>query len=667
MAQSNQRLSTLPVKIQEEYLSVTRDGKSHFKRMKWPNDYQVVSTVREVDLTINDTNSGSILFTEALKSGFTSPAGYQGVLTGGTSRFFRNIGNVSSTTTVSALYEHVRGYLYRDFGVSGSLKWNNYLSTTAGLSGLIISKTLSSASHAAVLKGSGASGTHTAIPSITACRIIAMNRSFYKDRIKPGTWRMRINPTNVNLATRRGLDFENDLITDLTSSGMYASITGMAGLTGSLSAGISGSVLTGLTIMIRIKPTKSGPPKQTLFHWRMGDPSQSAINWDSTTNNTLVQQEYRLLNPLSAVVTLPANATVTNGVIIFNNNTFSSTSNASTISGSSSALFKLTNVGGGILRWAASSNFSYLKLKYANMLPVLNPSLYNDGSTPLRHWSDQTAIQMVNQVNASGVNCGAVYNTVFGPAPGGNDGRLRIWEGANGYGTTTSNTECWQAISIPNGSSGLIVSFDLASTGCGGILTAFQTNVQKIKIMIRQCIPGGSASGTLMAASSDSISTFLESHSEGQIGNPGTWLRKSYHCNLIYQSPTWEWGGQYKTKYQTQTPSAWVGFTIDSGTGIDQGTGIGQPPKEYHLANVKIEVVPSTIYGSTNLDSSTATVTAYFDSSVTSYISRGSFVRGSIVFYPRDRNFEKSPNFPITQELRLYDGLSVWGTLPAES
>jgi len=376
---TTQRIATLPVGVQTELDSIA-NGRVHFKKINFPNDFLTISSTLDTDLVINDSTSSNVLFTEALKSGFVSKSGYQGVLTGGTSRYFRNLSNVSSTTTVSSIYEHIRGYVYRDFGASGALSWNHYLATTAGICGLIISKTLSSASHAAAIKnsftGSGAASSFTPVASVSAVRVIAMNRGFFKDRIKPGTWRMKIRPTgNSTLPEQRGLNFNNDLITSTVSSGGWASITGMAGLTGSLSAGISGSMLTGFTIMLRIKPVKGGPPLQTLFGRRSGDASQTALNYISLINNSLVQDQYRNLNPLSAIVDASSNSMYdANGNLTVYNLANNSDQSVSSLTGSTSAIIKLTNSGGGILRWGVLGSDSYLRLKLSQNMPIVNGS-----------------------------------------------------------------------------------------------------------------------------------------------------------------------------------------------------------------------------------------------------------------------------------------------------
>src|SRR3990167_3308174 len=127
----------LPSNVKDELIS-SQNGKSHFKSIQ--NFEKInVSIFDESDKIITqNSNSANIFFAEAIKTGFTVAS-----LTGGTPRSFRNFGSALGTISSSALYEHIRGYVYRDFGLSAHQVWNNYLLTTAGISSLIVSRSIS--------------------------------------------------------------------------------------------------------------------------------------------------------------------------------------------------------------------------------------------------------------------------------------------------------------------------------------------------------------------------------------------------------------------------------------------------------------------------------------------------------------------------------------------
>jgi hypothetical protein len=144
-----------------------------------------------------------------------------------------SMGNLS-TVAISSIYEHVRGYVCRDFSDNADASWNNYLSSTAGQLRLIRRKT----------DGSG----------LTGIRVIMFNRTDYGDRIKPGSFNATVN-TSVS-AYKYGTDLDNSKnypsLTDKTASdsGFWMGMTSNPGLIGSTQNGVSGSVLTGFSIYL---------------------------------------------------------------------------------------------------------------------------------------------------------------------------------------------------------------------------------------------------------------------------------------------------------------------------------------------------------------------------------------------------------------------------------
>lgn len=635
---TTQRIDSLPELVKKEYTATTRDGKSHFKRIKWPTEFQNISTFQNAAQLVNDSNSGNILFTEAIKSGWTTASGPAGVLTGGTSRFFQNFENTSSTTTVSAIYEHIRGYVYRDFGTSAAQEWNNYLATTAGSCGLIISKTLSSASHAAVLKGSatgiGAASAFGPFAAVTAVRAIVMNRGFYKDRIKTGTWRMRIQPTGVDVTGRRGLDFDNDDKTD-SMSGTWASVTGMQGLTGSLlNRGTSGSagwsyvvglnqkVMTGFTIAMRVKFVNAGSNHHTIIHRRTGNPSLSALgnnfNAGAGLNGQVVTQRYSDFQALSAIIgpTQTNVAPTWNGLLFIEayDNGWTQFS-ASSITGGTSATFKITNDGGGQLYWSLTSFNGWSQTdvsSYIRFQPwtawVYNPNFVagvgasgngltgwvrSDGSvfdraTTGTGFSHGASGSWMNRFDALGITN---YMSITDQNDGG--GSITdeyLYKRLSSPTTKQSHNQGTPAYAIENGCDKIIIRFNATVSGGEG-----DSNHEPLQTEII-AIPTSATLDYPTSPSAVAISSYLN----------------------YYASP--------------ESTTA-IGLTCELRNGIDRKfdhkeidlwfkIGHAHAHNKFWAINAfQCEFVPATIYGLGNRNSTTATVTAYFDSSITSSIT----------------------------------------------
>lgn len=335
--------TNLPTLVQTELVS--NDANIfHFKRLE-VSDSSRVSTAYINSVIVNNTspNTGDVWFASAYSNSFTSS-----LLPSNGQFIFNNLltNNVTSSASNTALYNWIRGFLYRSDTYSS---WNMYLS--GATSAYVVSKsTIASPPCLPAIANnpsiSAALGSISAYGAITGVRVIVFNRSLYKNYIQPSSFRMLVNPTYSALIPG-GLLLNNPNATD-SSSGQFASLTGIAGLSGSLSAGVSGgSVLTSFTIAFRLKPFAGGPTTQSLLHRRVADTSSSALDWTAAspgTNNRIVMRPYYELNPLSAVAT----------------KTIGLGSSYTTSSASLTALITLVNKGGGILNWNASANNSLI-------------------------------------------------------------------------------------------------------------------------------------------------------------------------------------------------------------------------------------------------------------------------------------------------------------------
>ncbi len=320
MAIQQDKNNILPEEIKNE-INEINSGKIKLFRIN-QNSINSISYVREKNIFIdqNSSLSANVFFLKGIKNSYSTIN-----LAGSSVQTFSNLISGSSSTTLSSLYEHIRSYVYRP------LNWNTYINS----------------SHGPYIVSNSTTGLPT-LPSIpgalTGIRVIGINKKLFKDYIKPNTLRIKILPINKNFV-QKGLKFSNETLNN-SDSGQYASITGMAGLSGSLSSGISGKVVTGFTIGIRFKPSNSGPTNQTLFHRRIADFSLSAINYKNLTNSSVITDRYINLNPLSAVV----DKTSVNQVFSF------SQWNSISVSALTSLVFNITNKGGGQLKWSISAN-----------------------------------------------------------------------------------------------------------------------------------------------------------------------------------------------------------------------------------------------------------------------------------------------------------------------
>lgn len=215
-----------------------------------PNEMSVLRQQNEASVSITESTSAGVNFYTAIQKNYGDtniPASAQFT--------FTNFGNTTSTGQVTALYEHIRGYVYRDNSLSALGDWSAYLSSSN--SGFVVSQS-TTAIPPCLPTGTGA---------LSAVRVLLMNRSVYGDRIKEGTFRLSFQPVSIVFPTQ-ALIFNNSNVTQ-SDSGEFASITGADGLSGSLSSGVSGSVVTGFSVCIRFKPIVGGPQVQTLFDRRL--------------------------------------------------------------------------------------------------------------------------------------------------------------------------------------------------------------------------------------------------------------------------------------------------------------------------------------------------------------------------------------------------------------
>lgn len=282
--------------------------------------FSEVNNINSVYIPNTDPNTSNITFIRSINYDY----GDSNLPASATYNYKVHGSNTSSTGSVTALYEFLRGYLYRDVN-------NNNVSA---LPTLVSSKSSSN--------------------SITGFRLIIFDKNIKFDMIKPNSFRMSVMPNKIIFTTPDALYISNSgtNVSD-SSSGAYTSITEQNSLSGSLSAGVSGSVLTGFTILMKIKPDQGGAENQTLFHRRVADKSLTSIGAllpSPGINNAVCNYKYGDLNPLSANIT----STGTTFYTIY--------SNYSSITSLSSTPISISNIGGGHLNWGVSSNASWLSI-----------------------------------------------------------------------------------------------------------------------------------------------------------------------------------------------------------------------------------------------------------------------------------------------------------------
>ncbi len=313
-------INLLPPKIIKENEDL-KNNKVVIEKIKSENFSKISTTIeRDVYVDNNSSATANIFFFKGIKNTYSSSD-----LAASSIVTFSNFLNITSSSTISSIYEHIRSYVYRP------LNWQTYIASNRG----------------PYITSSSTTGLPT-LPSIsgalTGIRTIVFNKKIVNDSIKRNTLRIAISPVNVNLFFR-GLNFSNNTGTN-SSSGQYASITGQQGLSGSLSSGILGKAVTAFTIGIRFKPKNAGPENQTLLHRRIADKSLSSLNYAVTpgVNSSIITTKYIDLNPLSAVTNF------TEKIQTFTFNQWNTSSEPLT-----SIVVNLTNKGGGQLFWSASA------------------------------------------------------------------------------------------------------------------------------------------------------------------------------------------------------------------------------------------------------------------------------------------------------------------------
>jgi hypothetical protein len=259
----------------------------------------------------------------------------------------------------------------------------------------------------------------------------------------------------------------------------------------------------------------------------------------------------------------------------------------------------------------------------------------DNGFSSLFGWSNQAGTSL------TAGTAGIAYDSagIFGPM---NGGKLQVF-------TPTLPADpnyveqAWAAVPVSAGASGMILSFDLLVSG-GNVSSTASPTPLTIEVRVAQALASG-ISGVAAPKNSVSVSTFTENYSgkalydkAGHLINPNgglaVILHREYHIDLLGKAPHYEWNVLNKA-----TPSAWVGFYCHPGTGTED--------KNYYIQNVRVDTVPSTIYGFGNLSSTTAAITAWFDSSISSQLTVANrTATGFLDFYSRPKNFEIDPHLP---------------------
>ncbi len=270
---------------------------------------------------VNDTNTltSQVAFARGIHKDYGSseyPA----------SALFYYLGKIKDTATGSAtaLYEFVRGFLYRDDSDP----------SVSSITSIIQSKTSASA--------------------LTGFRMIMFDKNLRDDKIRPTSFRLSISPYKTTSTKPSALFLSNSAITDNATTGSFAQISGRDSLTGSLMTGVAGSVLSGFTVRMKVKLRPSGPPVQTLFHRRLGDFSLSALDhtlnqFGQSFDNSIVLWKYGSMNSLFTYNLI--------NTINFGNVTTYDWNNTAGYKNSFTASFQDPyNVGGGQVFYSLSTN-----------------------------------------------------------------------------------------------------------------------------------------------------------------------------------------------------------------------------------------------------------------------------------------------------------------------
>ena len=336
MTQSN--IINIDSSLQLDKIRIEENNRLSNKQYLFSVDQNKIVTISSANekqefVDENSSSSANVIFAQAIQKSYgTVNLPTSSVVT------YTNLLKSTSSATVTSLYEHVRGYLYRD-----NLNWPGYI--TGSNSSYVISKT--TLTNPPCINNIG---------GLSGIRMIVFNKPVFKDSIKPSTLRININPINTTFNVDKGLTFNNSVVSD-SDSGNYGSVTGKAGLSGSLSAGISAKAITGFTIAIKFKPANSGPTNQVLLHRRIADEALTSLNYTLASpgiNNAIVSQKYSDLNPLSAVTTIVAGSTAWNQDYP-----------APLTTSPSSVSISITNAGGGQLFWAVSSQTNWISISSA--------------------------------------------------------------------------------------------------------------------------------------------------------------------------------------------------------------------------------------------------------------------------------------------------------------
>ena len=328
------------VQIGSDLLPLVNPAKIDFKQLSSTAvHFSQISNTSSVYITNTNTLTSNISFVKSIQYNFGStklPA----------SSTFTYNGYITSTATgsVTALYELLRGYLYRNDG--------NTANPT--ISSVIQSRTSTSA--------------------LTGFRLLMLSHSLKADNIIPGSFKMSMTPVNISQPSPQALSFPNSGVTDNTTTGAFAAVSNDDGLSGSLSA-----TLSAFTILIKMRTGSGGAPLQTLFHRRVADKSLSAIGALTSIDSRISMWKYGDLIPLSSST-----------AIVYGALTWNYLQPPIVISSLSTAVIQLTNIGGGNLYWAASANGNSVALSTS----VTSGTISSNGSNVISTTATITAYSL---------------------------------------------------------------------------------------------------------------------------------------------------------------------------------------------------------------------------------------------------------------------------------
>ena len=599
----------LPPNIEDE-LDYAVEGRYTYKMLR-PNQLIYKSNVNPENQAILSSNSSDVLFIRAIHSDYGS-----GTWPTNSEIVWSNLVSDSSTTTTTAVYELVRGYLYRpSFGASAAQFWNDYVD--GANNGYVESRSTSAIPPC----------LPTLPKALSGVRLAVFNRSLFKDSIVPGTFQMLIKPSGkTSSMSAQGVEVSNETETSVN----WLGVTGDT--SGSLSETATAGTASMFTFMTTVKFNRSGPRYQTLFHRPIGNKSLSS--W----GQTIVSKKYGNLYPPPTLASIGDTVAGLTGIVVFE--TTDTVVLPETITAAADGAFQVVNSGSGNLYYGISADRDWVKFIWPEVLYDIFPS-------SLDSWSGENGRPIVQLDN------GRVRWATTGGAWAGNGHAVLSWAG-DGASTALS---MWYELSsssnplIQEGASNLMVKFDVCRDQTLGTSDSGGTSYNILKVQLRRDMP------TVSASNPQAFNTFaLDYHSRmsssayvAMRGGAATAalsaveLPMRFHCRP-------------DQTFVADQGHIKIGFFNWAGSDIPEPSNA-----DYHIGNLRIGYQPGTLTGS----ATSTPISAYVDSSVTAFTPDKTWQtrepnanvtnrewNANIVVY-NNHPWLRSPSLPLTVPVKL--------------